>query len=186
MTTSPDRPQASVAAFKALAHPLRVKMFHALGRRPATATMLAEALGESTGSTSYHLRQLARHGLIEEDAGRGTGRERWWRPAGTGLSVSPATLLENQDAARIITDSTLDEWHLEARRGFQRAISGSVPAQVADLLSLSQYGLIGTPEEFQDLFGRIEDLLSPFLTSNREEGPDTVRVSAQLIAYPEA
>jgi DNA-binding transcriptional ArsR family regulator len=45
---------------------------------PATATTLAGRVGESTGSTSYHLRQLARHGFIEEAAKR-EGRERWWR-----------------------------------------------------------------------------------------------------------
>jgi DNA-binding transcriptional ArsR family regulator len=44
---------------------------------PATATMLASRVDESSGSTSYHLRQLARHGFIEEMPKRG-GRERWW------------------------------------------------------------------------------------------------------------
>ena len=39
---------------------------------PATASQLAEALGESSGATSYHLRQLSRHGFIEEDDSRGT------------------------------------------------------------------------------------------------------------------
>jgi hypothetical protein len=46
---------------------------------PATATGLAARVGESTGTTSWHLRQLAEHGLIEDDASRGTKRERWWR-----------------------------------------------------------------------------------------------------------
>ncbi|MEU7461934.1 winged helix-turn-helix domain-containing protein, partial [Streptomyces griseofuscus] len=30
---------------------------------PATASQLAERLGESSGATSYHLRQLADHGV---------------------------------------------------------------------------------------------------------------------------
>jgi DNA-binding transcriptional ArsR family regulator len=46
---------------------------------PSTATKLAGALGESSGSTSYHLRVLAEAGVIEEDPERGNGRERWWR-----------------------------------------------------------------------------------------------------------
>lgn len=46
---------------------------------PATATSLARALGENTGATSYHLRQLAEHGFVEDDASLGQGRERWWR-----------------------------------------------------------------------------------------------------------
>ena len=72
-----------VAALKAFSHPLRMRLYDLLkDGGPATASMLARAIGESTGQTSYHLRQLERHGLITEDTGRGTGRERWWQPVG--------------------------------------------------------------------------------------------------------
>lgn len=40
---------------------------------------MAKALGESTGTTSYHLRKLAEQHLIEEIPERSAGRERWWR-----------------------------------------------------------------------------------------------------------
>lgn len=67
-----------VTAVRALAHPLRLRMLDLLRfEGPATATMLAGRVAESSGSTSYHLRQLARHGFIEEMAKR-RGRERWW------------------------------------------------------------------------------------------------------------
>lgn len=74
-------------ALRALAHPMRVRIFDILSQYgPQTASSLAERLGESSGSTSYHLRALAKHDLIREVTGRGTGRERWWeRPAG-GIS----------------------------------------------------------------------------------------------------
>jgi predicted ArsR family transcriptional regulator len=48
---------------------------------PATATQLAERLGQSSAATSYHLRQLAAYGFVADDTERGTGRERWWRAA---------------------------------------------------------------------------------------------------------
>ncbi|PKH38100.1 ArsR family transcriptional regulator [Nocardioides alpinus] len=48
---------------------------------PATATTLAARLDLNTGATSYHLRQLAQHGFIEEDTERGNARDRWWRAA---------------------------------------------------------------------------------------------------------
>lgn len=67
---------------RGLAHPLRVRMLGVLRERgPATATSLAEALGESTGSTSYHLRQLAEYGFVIDAPGLGKGRERWWQAA---------------------------------------------------------------------------------------------------------
>lgn len=73
-------------AMKAFAHPLRMAMYDLLSQRgSATATTLAAELGESTGQTSYHLRQLERHGFVVEDPERGTGRERWWKPVGFSM-----------------------------------------------------------------------------------------------------
>lgn len=67
-------------ALKALAHPLRQEILRRLRRDGvATATSLAAALGENTGATSYHLRQLAEHGFVEDVPERARGRERWWR-----------------------------------------------------------------------------------------------------------
>ncbi len=67
-------------SLRALAHPLRVRIQGSLRNEgPATATILAERLGESSGATSYHLRVLAAHGFVDEDVPRGTARERWWR-----------------------------------------------------------------------------------------------------------
>ncbi|SDS00949.1 ArsR/SmtB family transcription factor [Microlunatus soli] len=68
-----------VTQLKALAHPVRLRMLGMLRMDgPATATQLADRLGLNSGATSYHLRQLAHHGFIEEDAGHGNKRERWW------------------------------------------------------------------------------------------------------------
>jgi DNA-binding transcriptional ArsR family regulator len=61
------RLELDAAALKALAHPLRVQILRVLElRERASVTTLAAELGESTGATSYHLRQLARHGFVEE------------------------------------------------------------------------------------------------------------------------
>ncbi len=69
-----------VAGLRALSHPVRLRMLGLLRTEgPATATTLARRLDLNTGATSYHLRQLAQHGFIEEDAERGNARDRWWR-----------------------------------------------------------------------------------------------------------
>ena len=82
----PTQPRAvtriipDATALKALAHPLRLRMLGMLRiEGPATATGLAGRLGLNSGATSYHLRQLAQHGFIEEDVSRGSHRDRWWR-----------------------------------------------------------------------------------------------------------
>jgi DNA-binding transcriptional ArsR family regulator len=67
------------AGLRGLVHPLRVQLLMLLERDgPATATMLAGRIGQSSGATSYHLRVLAEHGLIIEDKTRGNARDRWW------------------------------------------------------------------------------------------------------------
>lgn len=112
------------AAMKAFAHPLRMAMYQRLGDHgPATATSLARQLGESTGQTSYHLRQLARHGFVEEDAERGTGRERWWKAA--SFSVEAATMAEEPAMLPVVTSylrsqlehrmAVLGEWFARGR-----------------------------------------------------------------------
>ncbi|WP_371781153.1 helix-turn-helix domain-containing protein [Streptosporangium subroseum] len=67
-------------SLRGLAHPMRVRLLELLKLDgPATSTGLSERLGENTGTVSWHLRHLAEHGFIEEETGRGTKRERWWR-----------------------------------------------------------------------------------------------------------
>ncbi len=66
-------------ALRALAHPGRLRLLEELALiGPATATQLSERVGESPANCSWHLRQLARYGFVEE-AGGGSGRQRPWR-----------------------------------------------------------------------------------------------------------
>jgi DNA-binding transcriptional ArsR family regulator len=88
---APTGPPAELgpAALRALAHPLRIRILDLLPiRGPLTASKLGEIVGESSGSTSYHLRQLAKHGLVREVEGKGTARERWWERTPGGFSIS--------------------------------------------------------------------------------------------------
>lgn len=78
---------------KALSHPVRLRILGLLRTEgPATATTLATRLRLNTGATSYHLRQLQRHGFVVDDPSRGNGRDRWWRAAhrSTTTDVAPA------------------------------------------------------------------------------------------------
>ncbi|RIQ21230.1 ArsR/SmtB family transcription factor [Jiangella rhizosphaerae] len=105
----PEAPRRRIDAttLRGLAHPLRVQLYDALVTYgPATATMLAARFGESTGSTSYHLRQLAKHGFVEEDPQRGAGRERYWRayPGGSELDSYELAGGASGEAARLVVD----------------------------------------------------------------------------------
>jgi DNA-binding transcriptional ArsR family regulator len=99
--------RVDTASLKALAHPLRVQILEMLSRYGAqTACSLGELLNESSGSTSYHLRQLAKHDFVREVEGKGTARERWWeRPRGAIQITSPelATSPATEEASRLVT-----------------------------------------------------------------------------------
>jgi DNA-binding transcriptional ArsR family regulator len=85
----PENKSLSAREVRALAHPVRFRLLELLRAGPATASMLARELGESSGSTSYHLRALAKAGFVVDDADRGNGRDRWWKRT-TPLFVVPS------------------------------------------------------------------------------------------------
>ena len=115
MSIAPRRVTGDARRWKALSHPLRQEILGHLGEHEAaTATTIAAALGENTGTTSYHLRVLADAGVIEEVAERAHGRERWWRTIPADHREPDYDSLSPQDRA------ALDEWR-----------AGQIPGEVA-------------------------------------------------------
>jgi DNA-binding transcriptional ArsR family regulator len=80
-----DRPEQ----LKALGHPLRLKVLQALGETDEALTNreLAARLEVDPGHLHFHVRMLAKAGLIEPVAGR--GREKPYRAAAPHLRVGP-------------------------------------------------------------------------------------------------
>jgi DNA-binding transcriptional ArsR family regulator len=110
---------------RALAHPLRLRLLGLLRiEGPQTATSLARLTGESVPGLSYHLRQLAEHGFIEEapELAR-DNRERWWKASHERTSWKSADFLEDpermaaegalmREIRRVYLDA-LETWHQE-------------------------------------------------------------------------
>lgn len=180
-------------AMKAFAHPLRMAMYDYLNDHgSATATMLAHHTGESTGQTSYHLRQLERHGFVEEDAGRGSGRERWWRSL--GFSMEGGALLQDSTARQAVVATlqhqiasraqSLAEW-------FDRAVHEDLPWQDASLNSRTT--ALMTAEEAAELNAALMSLTHEHLERTRERhghasgattGDDVRRVRLYIDLFP--
>ncbi|MFE7119094.1 helix-turn-helix domain-containing protein [Streptomyces sp. NPDC057654] len=100
-TPRPLKPTRRLDArsLRGLAHPLRMQIFELLSLDgPATATGLSERVGQNTGTVSWHLRHLAEHGFIEEETGRGTKRERWWRRADAENELNMADFRDEPDS----------------------------------------------------------------------------------------
>lgn len=116
------RLEMDAPALKALAHPMRVQILQILRmQQRASVTSLARELGETTGATSYHLRQLARHGFVEEfDAGepgekRAGRQQRWWRMAVDQVHMTGFDFLADEDT-REAAGFLLREYHAERSR----------------------------------------------------------------------
>jgi len=99
MAAPRTKPVSDLDTLKALAHPLRLRLLGLLrADGPATASALARRVGESSGATSYHLRQLERFGFVTDADEQPSRRERVWRAAHEVTSWSPGDFLDDQDA----------------------------------------------------------------------------------------
>ncbi|WP_425829966.1 ArsR/SmtB family transcription factor [Streptomyces fractus] len=97
-------PEQDAAALKALAHPLRIQLLGLLRLDgPATATELAVRAGESSASTSYHLRVLAKYGFVAEAEHR-DGRERRWRSVHAVTSWSNEAMHASPGARHFVSE----------------------------------------------------------------------------------
>lgn len=160
-------------------HPVRVALLDLLAEvGTLTSTEAAARLGHSSGLCSFHLRQLARYGLIEEAPHHG-GRARPWRlrwasadgpdPAGQGAAGQDAfTAL-----ARGLEDESYQQWlaHRDlAPAAWQRDESFSAVLHL-------------TPAELTDLATAIRGLLADYrdrAPAARPEGTAPVAALARL------
>jgi DNA-binding transcriptional ArsR family regulator len=139
---------------RALAHPLRLRMLEALSSGPATASMLARDLGESSGATSYHLRALAAAGILVEDLERRKGRERWWKrdPERIGLISSAPAEDPEYDAAVAQLESTMISRDDEAiRRYLHQREEGEHSDEWRETAFIGGWAVYATQEEVNEL-----------------------------------
>lgn len=154
-----------VTTLKAFAHPLRVRIVDSLSIYGAqTASGLAARLGESSGSMSYHLRQLAKHDLVREVEGRGSARERWWERSPQPIALVSAEL---PDTAATRSASDLIEWEWERQReivfhDFMRRRESELPPEWIAATTAETVNLRLTSEQLRELVGDVDALLSDY------------------------
>jgi len=176
-------PSRDAAALKALTHPLRIELLGLLRQfGPATASELAARTGESSASTSYHLRVLAKYAFIEEAEHR-DGRERRWK------SVHRVT---SWDSREMEGDPAGREFVGVARRAQARHLVASGERYDADLaagrLGAEWAGVGGvgddvvrlTPESLAELQQFFEDKTEEL--RRRDEADPRARQVALIIA----
>lgn len=172
---------------RALTHPLRLALIELLWREDAiNATQAAAALGESQASCSFHLRQLARFGFVEEVEGI-RGRARPWRLSRRGLRVAnvqddPRAAVAWAALERLLRGRQLDRYRawLEGRSAYSREW------RQAAYHSHSVAWL--TPEELGSMAERIAELVTSVFPDRRDDPAtrpaDALPVELLSIGYP--
>ncbi|MGW2561698.1 ArsR/SmtB family transcription factor [Streptomyces sp. NPDC001514] len=186
--SSPPSPSRTLdpRSLRGLAHPLRMQLLRALRQYgPATASQLADRLGESSGATSYHLRQLAAHGFVEDDPERGKGRERWWKAAQQSLFFDESLYgdpdPETRGAVNVYMHevATIHAQELSTWLGTMRDWSDAWPKSA----DMSDFTLRLSPVQLRELNEKAHALIESYREVEPGEGSEKVRI--HLHAFPQ-
>lgn len=152
------REVSDARTLRALTHPVRVALIEALSLEgPLTATEAGERIGESPTTCSFHLRQLAKYGFVEE-AGGGRGRARPWRMTRLGMSFSSVHDDPETEVAAVALERLLRGRQMERYNAWLQS-RGSYPRAWREAAPYSEHVLWVTPDELGEISHRINDLL---------------------------
>ncbi|MFI7604753.1 helix-turn-helix domain-containing protein [Micromonospora sp. NPDC049366] len=175
------------SVMRALAHPVRLAIMEHLSSLPAgaTATECAEIVGQSPSATSYHLRELAKAGLVEPAPSRGDARERVWRSVAASWTVDAGRTTEPE--SRAAESALIEAWlarEVERSREWLRRAPDE-PAEWYAAAQLADRQLLLTAEELTELNEAVSRLLEPYGKRQRTDPPAGARtVSVHYKALP--
>ncbi|MGD0702726.1 MAG: helix-turn-helix domain-containing protein [Trebonia sp.] len=191
--SQPPRPSdireiTDARSLRALTHPVRVALIEELVHGGAmTATELGERIGETPTTCSFHLRQLAKYGFVEE-AGGGQGRSRPWRMTGVGWSFSPdgnpAAELASEAALRLFRERSF------ARYETWRRTRGVYSPQWREASEDSEYLFYLNAEELAQLGAELREVLMRWrqfegrVDDPARRPPDSLPVETLLFSFP--
>jgi predicted transcriptional regulator len=174
------------AVMRALAHPLRWQLLEALTHAGTlTATQASEILGETPANCAFHLRTLARYGMVEE-AGGGKGRERPWRRATSGFTME----LTADDPRTAAAAGALNDFWVNSTMDRARSAMLNVPSWPAEwkkALVSSQSLRYVTLAEAEELTAELMAVLDRFGERNDDPAsrpPDALPVEYLILGYP--
>jgi predicted ArsR family transcriptional regulator len=167
-------------ALRAYAHPIRMKLVGLLRTEgPLTATRAAELLGESSGTCSFHLRQLAKYGLVEE-AGGGTGRQKPWRATTTSTAWDAVAETPEAAAATGLLNTIVTEEYFDQLMRWLEA-SPSEPPEWQDAVQLGDRILYVTAGELAELGRKVRELVDVYF--ERQLKPELRPAGSRLVTY---
>ena len=184
MSKPPSRREITdLGSLKLLAHPMRYRVMDRLRQGPATATTLARALGLNTGVTSYHLRQMAEHGFIEEVPELSRGRERWWRARPLDLRF-PRRSEQSEEMRPVMDEMHRLDFAAELEQFARFQLEREELGPWADALLFSRGSIRVDLAELEEFFEEYISLLKRYQRPDEETPPHARTVLARLLAFP--
>lgn len=172
---------------RALTHPVRIALLEALTTSgPMTATEVGELIGESPTTCSFHLRQLAKYGFVE-DAEPRRGRSRPWRRTSIGFEVS--SIGDDAESAIALWSLVrlMREWGFSRYRTWLET-RASYPKAWQDAAGDSEYLFFVTAEELAQLNSELYALLIHRFEERREDPssrpPGALPVQMLVLSHP--
>jgi predicted transcriptional regulator len=171
---------------RALTHPVRLSLLEALALEgPLTATEAGELIGDSPTTCSFHFRQLAKYGFVEE-AGHGPGRQRHWKRVDVWMNFSDV----NDDAETNIAAKGLERMVFD--RAFARLqnfydTKANFPKKWREASDSTQAVIYVTPEELREVNTQLLTILqrySPRLADHSLRPKDSLPVELLAFAFP--
>ncbi|WP_017588820.1 winged helix-turn-helix domain-containing protein [Nocardiopsis ganjiahuensis] len=169
-------------SLRGLAHPLRMRVYQLLQKAPATGKVVAERLGVSSASASYHLRQLETYGFIREDPELGTSRERWWRAASEGFRLPESLDTEAPELTTALRHTIAAGW--SERLGAAVDQWSAQPEGWREAQFMSDRTLTLTLEQAESLRSELVEVLDRHTARGGTGGPGERTVHVQLAAFP--
>ncbi|WP_433889282.1 helix-turn-helix domain-containing protein [Streptomyces sp. CA-111067] len=168
-------------ALRAYAHPTRMNLVGMLRREgPLTATRAAQLTGESVASCSYHLRMLAKYGLVEEADPDGPGREKPWRATAAytnwpNYSEDPAVTA----ASEALTVAVVENYFHRMTQAMES--HDALPREWREAERFTDTTMYLTPAELTALGEQIDALVAGF--SDRDTDPSRRPEGARRVPY---
>jgi hypothetical protein len=148
-------------AMRAYAHPLRLRLVGLLRRLgPHTATQAAKALGDNVPNCSFHLRQLAKYGLVERVEGT-DHRERPWKASAMATSWDDGGDQPEMRAAADHLTGTILGFYFEAAQAWLRDRDQET-TEWRRVTGIGDMMLHVTPEEMAEVQRRVDEITEPF------------------------
>jgi DNA-binding transcriptional ArsR family regulator len=175
-------------ALRALAHPTRLAILERLQRHgPATATQLSPHVGATPSVVSWHLRHLAKFGLVTDWDGAASRRERGWQATARGYRFVPRDgdsdalqAARQLDRERIIRATAYTGQWLEHDEG-------RLPPAWRQESGLANTRVKLTLDEMRAVEAAIEQVLVPYVLRRDDAQPADARpVRLLRFVLPEA